>query len=507
MDLADTRRQAFGRASDFFALVLLGANFVFFLLQATIFLNHSYAINLVEGDTLASTFLISKVGPYPDFTQWPYIPMSYPPLFYLAALPLHHFFFLGITAGRWVSFFSSLALAGIFGSIAYHGTKKHFWAGVFFLLFFVSPDVYFWALLYRVDMLMTFFLGLAIYFGLVRDQNPRERFWALFFLYLAFFTKSTCVVTLSTLLGYWVFDSFKKKLGFVRAVGYPVLFLVLVAATLFLMDLFTSGRYSLSVFGLMKIMTRFEWLKGFFLLKDFLAYAFWMILIAFCLTVSKITQRKEIGAKFIFCLAGFIGGILYLFCLGHRSGSDTNYVFEAYLWLFFILSRWLPDYFKKPLWEKAFKFVIAMTTLSFILTGAQIHHRFFKIADSAFYSEDRKVRDRLVELIKNTEGNVLVEDPTIAMRAGKTPVFSPFLMGNLEKLGFWDPSGFIREVESGRYPYIIAVDRLFSDSRMISNLIYHYYRSVGEYQGSVFLMWSNIWTVYQYAGYNEHSWG
>ncbi len=156
-------------ASSFLLFIVLGINFFQFLHQASILLSHPYSVNVIEDSMWASSVLSRMIGLYPDYLQWPYVPTFYPPLFYLFVIPLHETFGFGIMAGRLLSGLSALGISLLLFRTVYEGTKKWELSAAVFLAFFLSPDIYYWGLLYRIDMLMLFFLDLAIIYTRQRD--------------------------------------------------------------------------------------------------------------------------------------------------------------------------------------------------------------------------------------------------------------------------------------------------------------------------------------------------
>jgi hypothetical protein len=499
----------FGRLAGAFVLFALLVNFGLFLFQAWISLGYPYSINSTEGSNWAATFLADKIGLYANAMQWPYIPTSYAPLYYLIAWPLHHFLGLGIAAGRLISLFSTLGIGAVLYKSAAERTGNTLLALMLPLFFFVSPDIFYWGLLYRVDMLMLFFLSVAVYFGMIQNRSPRDRFISIGFLYLAFFTKSNCAGSALVLFAYWLAEDFKSRpiqgLRSFFHLRYLVLFSLLVLITFGVLELVTRGQFIRSVFGLMVGTTFWKPGRGMVFLCYFFDYASPAILLAILGAALKIIRKERLERKFLFSFLGLMIGILHLYVLGNRAGADTNYALEAFLWLFFILVQIFPRSGGGGLEILSFQWTVVISLFLFTCAGSQLHDS-LRIADSAVYARARENRDVLTKYISRLPGKVLVEDLAIAIRAGKEPVFESYVLGTLADCGHWDPRNFIQDLQSGRYKYIVAVDGFFTDSKFMPPILRFYYRPVREFYLPLRRLWNDVWTVYEYRGYKKEGW-
>ncbi len=50
---------------------------------------------------------------------------------------------------------------------------------------------------------------------------------------------------------------------------------------------------------------------------------------------------------------------------------------------------------------------------------------------------------------------MLVEDPGVALYAGKEPIYHPFICPQLENQGLWDQTPIIRRIEAKEFPLLV----------------------------------------------------
>ena len=502
----------FSRILETLTGLLLVGNFCLFLYQASLLLSHPYSVNVVEGAMWASVAISSRFGLYPDYFHWPYIPTSYPPLFYLLTMGVHFLTNWGLAAGRLVSLIASLLTAGIFFKIVYERTKKIIPAGVIFFCFFISPDIYHWGLIYRIDLLMMLNLTAAVYWGMVRGKTFTERMLSVIFLILAFFTKSTCLITVGFLFVYWFFcelrqrkseASFWKRIPIQTAVLSCFLILSIFLITQILQFL-AHGRYVQSVFGLMSVMTKFHFRHGVLIFRDFINYVFPLIFFAILILLPKVRARA-LSMEFYFSFLAFMTATFSLWVIGSREGSDSNYVLEAYMWLFVLLSFGIGDVWKEQGYRKIIQGLIVLSCFAFFVEGSQHHDVFMQIGDVGFYRGDAVVKKILQHRLEQIPGEALAEDPAIAIRASKTPVFEPYILGALSQKKIWDPGPFIQEIERGDYAYVVFIDRYRDHVPFFMPLLEKYYKKVWTCKSPMNHMTSKQWVLYQWKNQVQRS--
>ena len=67
---------------------------------------------------------------------------------------------------------------------------------------------------------------------------------------------------------------------------------------------------------------------------------------------------------------------------------------------------------------------------------------------------------QVVARVKQTPGEVLVEEPGFALAAGKEVIVEPFQFALLARRGLWDPAPLIGAVARGRFDLVVLGDRL-----------------------------------------------
>ncbi|MBL7197233.1 MAG: hypothetical protein ISS47_03980 [Candidatus Omnitrophica bacterium] len=495
-----------------FGILLL--NLFYFFHYSYLALTYPYSMNRLEGTMWASIVCSKFVSLYPDYSIWPYMPTAYPPVFYLLAMFLHNVFHMGISAGRIVSLISAIGTAFIFARLCYTKSQNRFFSIIFFMLFFANESIYHWGLLYRVDMLSIFFIGLALYFGLAKDCTVHNQIVSCIFLFFAFFTKSTFVAPIVVLFCYWSFIEYTRNRNAdshpkvrIKTLLVGGLFLGVVILMLLILQAVTDGRYVKHVFGLMVGISIFNIERGIDLFRLFIC-KYWPLIIYVAILFFSKCREKKMTPKVIFQYIGLCLALLQLFIAGSRMGSDYNYYLEPCLWLFFIISTSMAE-----MWQRKVIYTILLICLirfafisvpfprnPFLFTIEKAKHATFAMA---YFKYDTMVKDEILDLISKTEKNVLTEDAAIAIRAGKTPIFEPFLMNksNYMRLWNWNSSDFIKEMKNGNYKYIV-VQCEFTKSKFISDLLREYFnRILNLYTPNDDSCWGeNYLSVYEFVG-------
>ncbi|MBU1866916.1 MAG: hypothetical protein KKD13_00365, partial [Candidatus Margulisbacteria bacterium] len=403
-------------------------NLLYFLSHVFIVFSYPFSFNHVEGAMWGSLVAAKTFGLYPNYQLYPYLPTSYPPLFYLLALPLHSFFHLGLTAGRLISLTSTLLIAGFFARLSYCYSRDRFLGLLLFLAFLSSPDIFYWGTLYRVDLLLSLFLCLALYFGLVRSDSFRSKMLALLFFWLAFVTKSSFIVPPIVVFGLWLSCEFQKDRTIVKTLGLITLFSICLGLTLGLLQIVTLGQYIPQVFGLMTSMSYFNLTDGINLLLLFFKL-YWPLLTLVVGLLLFLLQQKKLAAVQIAAFSGLAASFLYILIFGSRMGSDTNYFLESYLWLFLAICFALPVFWKNP-WHQRF-LLASLAIFALATTPCSLNpfaQSFFEPSASLeYFGQDKLVKNQIVSIIKPSKGDVLTDDAAIAILAGKMPVFEPYI--------------------------------------------------------------------------------
>jgi len=459
-------------------ILLLALNFAYFVYYSIAASRFPYSINIVEGAMWASNFWSRSLGYYPDYNQWPYWPTAYAPVFYIAAGWMHKLSGLGLEAGRIISLLSACGIAVLLGINASKRGGGRFWAAAFFLLFLSINTVAYWANLYRVDMLEVFFICLALYIGLDVNVGALKMYASSALLCLAFFTKSMIAIPAAVLLLYWLSAGRPGKGRTVPAITSIFLFIALTSAVLFAWQAATAGQFASQAFGIMLKFTEANPGLGIALLKRFISET-WPLFIAVtvCFRFRVLPSAERRRACFL--TAGLAASMAYILAAGSRIGSDTNYFIEAYIWLLLLAGSLV----SAPGLAKGRKAAVGALLCVFALMNLPMpgSYPFFWKDIPAFpddyFAQEKAAKDGPMHAAAATGKYVIAEDASIALIAGKGPVFEPYIMDRLWMLGLWDPSRFISGIEDGRYSLVHA-DLVWNNTKYIDSPLNRYYNRI-----------------------------
>jgi len=481
----------------FSALIL---NFCYFLHHVYLVFTYPFSINHVEGATWASIVCSKTVGLYPNFQLPPYLPTSYPPLFYLLALPLHNLLNLGLNAGRIISLASSLSLALLIAHLAYLKSQNRFFGLIMFFAFIATANIFYWGTLYRIDMLLLLLIGLALYFGLAMQRDLRYQLFALAFLSLAFFTKSTCLIPIAAIFTHWGIEEFKTKRSLFKTISLGGLWALSLTIIFTILQIATGGRYSQQVFGLMSSMTTFTLVDGFNLFMYFIKL-YWPLLVLSLYILFLTIYKKRLSLTLAIAYLGLLASLSFIFIAGSRIGSDTNYYLEAYLWLFLIVCFSLPILWSQKINQLAivgaiFIFTVISTPVPFNPISISI---FNPAASMEYLGKDKMVKNEIIQIIRQSPKDVLTGDASLAILAGKTPVFEPYILNWLESKGEWKKDQFVNEIKSGQYEYIAMAGR-YKKIGFINKLAEKYYKKIAKLKTTKVDNGAMFWEIYKFEG-------
>jgi len=103
-----------------------------------------------------------------------------------------------------------------------------------------------------------------------------------------------------------------------------------------------------------------------------------------------------------------------------------------------------------------------------------------------------------VDLVRGAKGEILSDDFLIPIRAGKTPVLEPYLMGNLHRLKVWDGQDLLEDLKRGRYTYIVLIDRLQDDFSVLMPVFSEFFKKKDSYRSKRPNFNRYTWKVLEY---------
>ncbi len=440
----------------FVLLGLLLINALFSAQNTAVVLDYPYSIDEVEGSTWASLDWMDAIGLYPAYRDFPYIPTSYPPLFYLATHALSFLVGPSLLAGRLVSLFATLGIALIAALLVHRLTRDRLVAAIAGLLFLVGSSALSWGTLYRVDALALLFTASGL---LVASTDPPRRrtvvIAACLFL-AAWFTKQTALFG-GAIAAAWLLWRSRRPLD--SKTPSTRFVLITIAATIgtalllvLLLQQLTEGRYAENVFGLMSGITVFRSAPGLTLIALFWKSSALFVAAVLPLFLFERSALRRARPFVLFLGAGAIVVIVALVPMLLRSGSNANYFLRPHFLLVVLAALGLA-LVRAPRGQIAVVLLLIAATLAALPFpgNPMLHWSSTPWQTSAAYGEDRLVKDAVREKLCAVEGEVLSDDLAIPLSCGKRAIFEPFLLEELRLRQHWDPAPFLRDCVGGRY--------------------------------------------------------
>jgi len=414
-----------GLGWDGVSLVLLSVFFVYFLWHSLAVVLYPVWLDESEGYMLNSAVQFLEGGIlYSDVNLPGSLPNPYPPLFTVFSAFLMLLRGKGLLAGRLLSLFASLLCGFLLFRIMRLLRVGFVRALVFSLLFYTSRFIFLWSPLFRVDMLALFFSLCGIYFVLWRGGGLVS---SVFFFVLAFYTKQSFIAAPLAVFLYCLLHN--RRLG----LKFFLIFLFSCMAVFILINQMTSGQFFLNIVSYN--LNRFSW-------EVALLWLSFSLLLHLPLVLGSISGLVRGGVSVVsFYL---ILSLLSSFSVG-KYGAYFNYFIEPFAVMIVVSSLGFAN--------KGFQQVLLV--VSCIL--------FFSVSASLDYvvdMSDARVTgfDNLAGVMRGVGGDVLSEDPQLAISAGKKVAFHPQWFSELESAGLWNSSGITRACRNHEFSLVVLLE-------------------------------------------------
>ena len=437
-----------------------------FIIRSINFSLYPFPLENGEGICAHMAILLKYGMLYKKLTAIPYIVANYPPVYFI--LNLFSFEKNIFTVGRLLSAISIVGAGIVILKIILSQTGNLFAAIVSSFLFFSYPFVNRTGMMYRVDMMASFFSLLGFYF-IIKDKKNRF-LWSTVFFILGLYTKHT--VWAGPFGGYlYCFINNRKQTlkPFLCFIGSgAVLFLVITLITKgeFFNHLLRYNVYSYSFDRLFSYMMTFIKYTG--------------IIFIFVLPVffSRSFYRSPVLGYLIF-------SVLSLFLLG-REGASNHYLFE--ICYAFCLTAGIGISFVDIKFKKKFVQPVIFLLLLIHLCSH------YEIVKHLRVPETVDTLDRIaVQQIKREKGRVLAEDTGMLLVAGKTVYMHSFAISKLVEKDIFPKNLFYGLLHKKFFKMVMLDSKLTSLSPQTSvrftseflfmvNEYYKHEASIGNYE-------------------------
>ena len=470
------------------AVAALIFSLLVYVLYAVNLLGFPYDYDQGEGFEVHDSVLFSRWQlPYRDTEIYPFYASNYPPLFHVMAAPFARLFGPAYWYGRLLGFLGSLVAAAAIAFAVYHegGRRRHI-AALCGLAFLSSNFVYHIGPLFRQHMMMVTFETLAIVL-LSRAYPKRDKRGiaaALLLLICAGYTKQLAAISAVAAIAWMLLRGPK------RALRWALAFVLAGGAIFAALNLASEGQWWLQ--AIVANVNDFDrdQAAGLFGLW-FKLHGFLLLPAVLLLVYETYCDRLSVYSLW-FVAAALLGGV----ASGAWGAGDSYFVTSIAAMcvlsgIFF--SRVLDGGLRLP---RPLQFHIpprlgaacillipllylgyARATLKLPTDGpfegvaralgvtGNVRDNFY---DSATFQvggyahigyfltdADRAAGDRIVELIKETDGPVLSEEAGFSMAAGRDVVTNPTQLRNLDLAGRFDGGQLVAMIERQEFGLVV----------------------------------------------------
>jgi hypothetical protein len=440
-----------------------------------------YTLDYGEGPLLDQTLRLAHFQNiyHNNLSQAPYTISNYPPLFPLIQAPFVWIFGPAFWYGRLLSILSVLASALFIGLTLQAMTRSNLAGVTGGLLFLVSPYIFHWSPLNRIDSL-ALALSWAGLYVIVRgssrlalaqaaptsQQNLFQSFlyeiksqpWlagGAALLVGAIFTRQTYALAAPMAAFVWLVHLTPRRRAFHLAVLLGGASLVL----LILLTLVTLGGFYTNI--ITANVNAYIWKT----VQDYIDPIWknmrFLVVGAAAFLVAGAIKPWRVSSWWLVA-PYLVGAVLSGLTIG-KDGSNVNYLFEFSAALSLVagaLIAWLEK--NNRLWRTALVLLIAFQVTT-IYNWSKHEYYPRHISRMLFQSTEL---ERLATLVKNTPGVVLADEHMgLLPVSGKSIYYQPFEFKMMADAGLWDQNPFVNQIKNKEFSLILLFNPASWDSQ------------------------------------------
>ena len=450
--------------------------FLVYVAHAANLTAYPYDLDQGEAYDVNSGWLLAQGRPiYTENERFPYYSSNYPPMYSLLLSPIVAQTGPTLAAGRLLSAGAALLTAIVIAGVVAWRTRNWLAAIVAGLLFIASPYVFHTTPLARVNALAVLFALMGLSCCLGRTWGWRSGV-VLFFL-LALYTKQTTVDALAAGLLALALRDFKQGAVLAVVIGF------LGGIALLLLDAVHFGAFWLNV--VVGNVNPFDPKQALDYYRNFLELHLVLVLLAGWQVVRGIRGRT-VGPFELYWLVS-----LGLAVSVGKWGAGESY-FLAPIAASAVLAGEAvaclhQDAERRPALLGAIGGLLLLQALLFAhgplyRLGPLFADRGAQASVLSRWPGAAEVKSAadLVDLLKNADGPVLVEDPSYGLAAGKEVVGNATHLRNLYQAGAWSPDALVDDLRERRFAWVVLNAELYPEP--VLEAIGRYYYLYEEYE-------------------------
>ena len=385
-----------------------------------------------------------------------------------------------LAAGRTLSVVAALVVCIVVYRLARRIGTAPECAAALALLFLSDPLIARWSMLMKSDLtaLALEWAGLALLLGsLDGPAGPRRagRVGGTILLVGAFLAKQTYILSAPVYaLALW------RKQGAPSALRWSLVYAGLLAGTVLALEVSTRGAYGQNAYtaNLLSYHPQLAFGHAWIYLRHH-ALPVVLALVALagsCGSAATRGDRTLSGLVLYLALSAGWGA------LAGKVGAAENYFLQLTPALYLLSAALLRLPVPRVLVMAAFA---AWALLNAAGAGGALEKL------SRDMSDQRRDLAPLVEALSRTRGEVLSEDLSILIRAGKSVLYSPFEYTQLARSGRWDEGPFVERIRRGEFELLLfqtnvfAVEESQRYSRRFVAAVRERYRPMGVVAGQI----------------------
>lgn len=385
-----------------------------------------------------------------------------------------------LAAGRALSVVAALAVCVVLYRLARRiGTAPEY-AAALALLFLSDPLILRWSMLMKSDLtaLALEWGGLALLLGSLDGPSaPRRagRIGGAILLVGAFLAKQTYVLAAPVYaLALW------RKQGAPAALRWALVYAGLIAGAVLAFEVSTRGAYGQNAFTANLLSYHPQLAAGH--AWTYLRHHPLPVVLALLALAGLYGTGGTRGDRTLSCLILYLALSAGWGALAGKVGAAENYFLQLTPALYLLSGTLL----RLPVPRLLVMAVLAAWAL---LNAAGAGTALEKL--SREMSDQRRDLAPLVQALSRTRGEVLSEDLSILIRAGKSVSYSPFEYTQLARSGRWDEGPFIERIRRGEFELLVfqtnvfAVEESQRYSRGFVSAVRERYRTVGVAAGQI----------------------
>ncbi len=374
---------------------------------------------------------------YKGLGSYPYLITYYPPLYYLLvdAFRAAYSSSLPYLYTRVLSVFATLACASMLYLISRRFVKGREATLLAPLMFLSVLQLTYWGFApYPTSFELLFDLT-AIFF-LLKYADRRGPIYASIAITVAFFFRQSAALMFVAIIAYLVLNRKFKDCWLFAA---P--FLMISVPVTLLLDFLTGGRYVLSLFilplitppdvhTLLAIANTFVFETPFIVFLPFAAY--WIVK----------NPRTLMAMCFVFSFGSLLSSI--------KTGANLTYITTLFA-LFCVVAAMGMELAFSGKNSRRKMAAAAYVFIALILLEASVIPKFTGAYQNTFKTPQTA---EIGFFLRNFNGNVLVESPSVAIEANKSVLFEPSMFSYLKDRGLWNDSQIVSDISMHKFSAI-----------------------------------------------------